>query len=189
MLLLNPMLLLYACLPSLVSARLMATLPQNSVLGVSVELHVTEDLFAPDSPIQYASADGAVKFTVTKNRAQPQVSNASWGAELSPPVGLSAVLGESADLLGNAMLKEKVADRADGYDTIAGLAPPVLANVAKADDYDLTQGTFIGNRISAQKHSFDHTGQMNKCALTGYCSCSCRLCFSCVLTSLSPVST
>lgn len=29
---------------------------------------------------------------------------------------------------------------------------------ARADDYDLTQGTFIGSRVSAQKHSFDLTG-------------------------------
>ena len=41
------------------------------------------------------------------------------------------------------------------------IVPPVLANTQSADDYDLTQGTFIGSRVSAQKHSFDHTGSMN----------------------------
>ena len=143
------------------SARIMAVLPAGAVPGVTEALTVAEDLAIPGAPIIFSSASGAELYRVTKNEAVPQTNNASWGASLSPPVGLDRVLGEEADLLGNAMLAEKAADGRDGYERIAGLAPPVLANAQSADDYELTQGTFIGSRVSAQKHSFDHTGRMN----------------------------
>jgi hypothetical protein len=142
--------------------RVMASLPPHAVPGVAVELTVTEDLTSPGAPIVFSSASSGVElYRVTKNEAVPQVSNASWGGNLSPAVGVNRVLAESSDLLGNAMLKGRVADSRSGYATIAGLAPPLLANTQRADDYELTQGTFIGNRVSAQKHSFDHTGSMN----------------------------
>jgi hypothetical protein len=86
-------------------------------------------------------------------------------------VGVARVLAEEADLLGNAMLAGAVADGRDGYERIAGLAPPVLANdqtpaTTKARTIggpylNVHWGTFIGSRVSAQKHSFNHMGSMN----------------------------
>jgi len=143
------------------SARVMAVLPAGAVPGITAPLTVTEDLATPGAPIIFSSAAGAELYRVTKNEAVPQTSNASFGASLTPPVGLPRVLAEGADLLGNVMLAEQAADARDGYERIASLVPPVLANTQSADDYDLTQGTFIGSRVSAQKHSFDHTGSMN----------------------------
>ena len=55
---------------------------------------MTEDLATPGAPIIFSSAAGAELYRVTKNEAVPQTSNASFGASLTPPVGLPRVLAE-----------------------------------------------------------------------------------------------
>jgi hypothetical protein len=136
------------------SPTLMATIPPNTVPGISEELRVFEDLSVPNAPIMFEGAVHRFALAKSAEAQMPIDADALWGG-----FGIDRIQNDPSDLLGNQLLA-KAAEPT--YDAIANLVPPVLSSApSDCGDYKLQAQTFVGSRTCAQKHLFLRNGEMH----------------------------
>ena len=131
---------------------LMATIPASTISGIAEELRVLEDLSVPDAPIIFVGP--TLRYSLTKTtEAQASDSDALWDG-----FGVDQVTSAEEDLLGNALTANGTKEPT--YERVASVVPPVISSApAYVADYELQSQTFIGSRITAQKHVFSPDGQ------------------------------